>query len=293
MHFLDVFSSSEIRKKNILAALLFVGSCIVGIGGGIQYFILNTLNFQVSFDLRNSSVVEMICQLSFHLIPFVLGILGVVYVTKNILYQPFKKTLGETDKIGQRLFVSFVLYLLLASSFLAIRQIYGGHLIKKQLDFDFSIIVLILVVFVFAQVFFEELIFRAFLPQVFVGLGLSKTVAIIVSSIVFGLLHNSNPEVTHYGKWILILYIINGLFLGFITYLDKSIWLAVGYHFANNFLSLVFISSEEQVLKVPSLFVAGQENNNLSLMIFQLFVTIVIFFAAGFKLYRWKINRIG
>jgi hypothetical protein len=291
MHFLDVDKTSSIKKSTFLIAILFVISFAIGLGGGLQQFIINTSHFKPNFDLTQSPVETFIKQLGFHLIPFLLGIIGIFFVTHKILHRPIGSLFGESIHLFKKLLFAIATFVMLTLVFLAIRQLFNYELIPLKITPVFWIYFCLVLVFVFVQILFEELLFRAFFPQTLVGLGLTKISAVILSSIIFGLLHASNPEVVYYGKIMILLYIINGFFLGAITYFDNSLWLAIGYHFANNFLSLVFVSSSEQVLKVPSFFVATQENNNLSYLIFQLFITIVIFFAAGFKLFRWKLNK--
>lgn len=291
MHFLDIDKTNSFKKSTFLVAILFVISCTIGLGGGLQQFIINISHFKPNFDLTNSSVGTFTKQLGFHLIPFFLGIIGIFIVTNKILHRPIASLFGESIHLFKKLFFAIAIFVMLTMVFLAARQFFNYDLISLKITAVFGIYFCLVLVFVFVQILFEELLFRAFFPQTLVGLGLTKISAIILSSIIFGLLHASNPEVVYYGKIIILLYIINGLFLGVITYFDNSLWLVIGYHFANNFLSLAFVSSSEQVLKVPSFFVATQENNNLSHLIFQLFITIVIFFVAGFKLFRWKLNK--
>ena len=73
------------------------------------------------------------------------------------------------------------------------------------------------------QIGFEELIYRGYLMQGFVTMAKNRWFPLLMTSLIFGLLHIANPEVDKMGYSILIYYIGTGLFLGVITLMDDGI----------------------------------------------------------------------
>src|SRR5690606_5499249 len=101
---------------------------------------------------------------------------------------------------------------------------------------------------------FEELFFRGYLMQGIYMFCAVRIVPFLLSSILFGLMHISNPEVENMGIQIMIIYIGSGLFLGALTLLDDGMELAIGYHAANNFVRCLFFTLKKTVFQTTSIF---------------------------------------
>ncbi|MFM1807900.1 MAG: hypothetical protein RLZZ242_625 [Bacteroidota bacterium] len=104
------------------------------------------------------------------------------------------------------------------------------------------------------QTSFEELLFRGHLTQ---GLGVltkRRSVAFIVPSVIFGVMHIGNPEVAELGYKLLLYYIGSGLFFGAITLIDEGTELALGFHASNNLVGALLVSSDWTAFQVPSIF---------------------------------------
>ena len=67
---------------------------------------------------------------------------------------------------------------------------------------------------------------------------------LIVTSVVFGLLHIANPEVEKLGYIVMIYYIGTGLFLGIITLMDDGLELVLGFHAANNLFTALLVTAD-------------------------------------------------
>lgn len=108
-------------------------------------------------------------------------------------------------------------------------------------------------VFVPLQSTAEELFFRGYLLQ---GLG-SKLggpwSALVLTSVLFGLVHGANPELSRFGRAFLLYYIAIGAVLGLATLLDDGLELAIGAHTANNLYGALVVSFPGSVLDTPSL----------------------------------------
>ena len=126
------------------------------------------------------------------------------------------------------------------------------------LQFDFNkliVLLIVLIIFIPIQTGVEELIFRGYLMQ---GLGLAfknGITPLIITSVLFGLMHASNPEAKAHGLLIMMpYYIFFGAFLGILTLLDEGTELALGIHCANNLISSLLITSKNSVLQTDAIF---------------------------------------
>ncbi len=126
------------------------------------------------------------------------------------------------------------------------------------LNFDASKFFPLLVVGVIMfplQTAMEEVLFRGYLMQGATTLFRSGVVALIATSLLFGLMHAANPEVDTYGFWVAMpQYVIMGLIMGYVTIKDDGIELALGMHFANNLLASLLVTSEGMVFQTAAIF---------------------------------------
>lgn len=101
----------------------------------------------------------------------------------------------------------------------------------------------------------EELLFRGYLLQ---GLGRwtrRPWLALLITALLFGLLHGANPEVQAYGLGLMAVYYIGfGLFAGVITLLTNGLELAIGMHIANNLYGALLVTFPNSALPTPALF---------------------------------------
>jgi len=105
------------------------------------------------------------------------------------------------------------------------------------------------------QVAFEEFIFRGYLLQACALLFRYRWIAVVITGLLFGLLHGSNPEVERFGFWIAMpQYVIIGLLFGYVTVKDDGLELALGIHFINNLLASILVTQEAAALQTHALF---------------------------------------
>jgi uncharacterized protein len=112
-------------------------------------------------------------------------------------------------------------------------------------------------------------------------------IPLIITSLLFGLAHMSNPEVEEYGRPIMLFYYCSfALFMGAITLLDEGLELAIGIHIANNIVSGILVSDPHSVIKSYSIFESAE--TNVSLEVFIWFILAAITFAIFWLKFRWK-----
>lgn len=133
------------------------------------------------------------------------------------------------------------------------------------------------------QTSFEEILFRGYLMQWSALLLKYRWAALLFTSILFGLMHAANPEVSAFGVWVALpQYILMGLILGYVTIKDNGLELALGLHFVNNFLAAVTFTSDASALQTHALF---RDPNPTSS-----FWDILIMLVAG-VIFIWICNR--
>lgn len=153
--------------------------------------------------------------------------------------------------------------------------------------YPFLILSIIAMLFIPIQTSFEEYLFRGYLMQ---GIGVhtkSRLAALLVTSVIFGLLHLANPEVGKLGNFIMIYYIGTGLFLGLITLMDEGLELALGYHAGNNLIAALLVTADWTVFQTNSIFKDISEPSFTFEVIFSVGIFLPIFYFILAKKYKW------
>ena len=146
------------------------------------------------------------------------------------------------------------------------------------------------------QIGCEELIFRGYLMQGFGNLAKNRWFPLLMTSLIFGLLHIANPEVDKMGYSILIYYIGTGLFLGVITLMDDGIELALGFHFANNFIGALLVTSDWTAIQTHSILKSVSDPSvlfDIILPVSLFFPLLVWLFARKYHWGNWRQKLMG
>lgn len=151
----------------------------------------------------------------------------------------------------------------------------------------FIVLLLICVVFLPIQTLTEELLFRGYLLQGLSQIVKNGWIPVLITSILFGLAHMSNPEVHKHGwKMMYVYYTGFALFLGLITLFDEGLELAYGIHLSNNLISCLMITSPNAVIRTDAIFFTSHEDPAAEVVLS--FCMIVVSFIAFWFKYRWK-----
>ncbi len=146
------------------------------------------------------------------------------------------------------------------------------------------------------QIGCEELIFRGYLMQGFGILAKNKWFPLLMTSLIFGMLHIANPEVDKMGNSILIYYIGTGLFLGIITLMDEGIELALGFHFANNFIGALLVTSDWTAFQTHSILKSSSDPSvlfDIILPVSIIFPMLLLLFAKRYRWTNWREKLTG
>ena len=151
----------------------------------------------------------------------------------------------------------------------------------------FIVSLLLMLVFMPLQTGVEEVVFRGYLLQGLSQIFKNGIVPIIITSVLFGLAHISNPEVREYGTGIMLSYYIGfALFMGVLTLLDEGLELAFGIHFANNIISSILVTQPHSVIKTYSIFEAKADDPGAEIILW--FCMTAVTFTIFYVKYRWK-----
>ena len=225
------------------------------------------------------------------LIPFIVGLVTVILMIKPLHKRSLSETINGTKKIRwNRFFFACITWaLLIITVFILDYSVNSGN---YQLNFRLSLfipLVFISLLLIPFQTAYEELLFRGYLMQGFGAWTKNRWFALILTSVMFGLMHSFNPEIKAYGFWLTMpQYILFGLFFGIITVLDDGVELAMGVHASNNILSSVFFTSESSVLQTPAVFIQKEIVSFKEIII--LFTMSLFFILIAQSKYKWKFS---
>lgn len=176
---------------------------------------------------------------------------------------------------------------------------YQLHPESYVLNFDFSkfwILLLVAVLLIPLQTSFEEYLFRAYLMQGIGSYFKSRLLALVLTSVAFGLLHIGNPEIGKIGFILLISYIGTGFLFGVMTLMDEGLELALGYHAANNLITALLVTANWTAFQTDSILLyTGDPNPNVDIFIpvFIIYPIILFIFAKKYNWKNWKEKLMG
>ncbi len=134
------------------------------------------------------------------------------------------------------------------------------------------------------QTSFEEVLFRGYMMQGLGRLFRNAWMPLVLTSVLFGLMHIGNPEVQKLGLLSLVYYIATGFFLGIITLIDEGLELAMGFHAANNIFTAILVTSTWTAFQTDALFVDVSEPSLGA----EVWLPVVIFFPVVFWVFKFK-----
>lgn len=264
----------------VLLLSLVIGSTVANTIS-VQFF-----GFSLAYIPENTDLNVI---LTLMLLPFGF-MLGALLLSVKYFHKRQVRTLftvrNEFD--WKRFFFSFLLWGGVMTLFLLF-NLFSGSAIEWNFEFSAFFPLLLISIFLMPiQTIAEEAIFRGYLLQAFGRLFGKAWVSILLSGVLFGLLHWANPEVTKIGDVLLIFYILTGVFLGIITQLDGGMELSIGYHTVNNVFAALIVTNDWQAFQTNALFVDHSPpsfglESILTLLVLQ--PLLIVIFA---KRYRWK-----
>ena len=189
--------------------------------------------------------------------PFIAGLAAFILLIKPLNNRSFRMTINGTEKIRwKRFFISAFIWLILSAIYLFFYIKFDPTNFKiNNQTISLLIISILTVVLIPFQAAFEEVLFRGYLMQGFAALIRNRWFPVLMTSILFGLMHSLNPEVKAFGFLTMIpQYIVFGLIFGIITILDDGIEATMGAHAANNIFLCIMVTNGSSALQTPALY---------------------------------------
>lgn len=282
------------QLKNNKNSLLLYLPFSVGFLGFMLINILYTINSEADPDELIQMLIHQIGKTPtfvFLLLPLAVLLFILLGWVKIVHKQSIRSLTTARPKTDwKRVFFSFFLW----SIFLIISVLIGYWLSPEdyQITFrwgPFVVLAICSLLLVPLQTSFEEYFFRGYLMQ---GLGLAvgnRWVPLVVTSLLFGLMHAGNPELASIGPWIMLHYIGIGLFLGIATLMDDGLELALGFHAANNVIISLLVTSTGVAFQTDAIFTYSSDSpTSVTEMIVSLLVIYPLMLFIFSKKYGWK-----
>lgn len=223
------------------------------------------------------------------LIMFLIGLVFLVIGVKYIHKRSFTSLVTSRKKIDWKRFLfGFVTWGLIG----ILSVLVGIYLAPENYTWNFkaipffTLLAISLVLLPF-QTSFEELLFRGYFMQGIGVLAKNKWVPLFVTSVVFGLLHGTNPEVQKLGNIAMVFYIGTGFFYGITTLMDEGTELSLGLHAANNIVAAFFVTTDWTVFQTEALFIDTSEPSVGWEMFFPVLIIYPIMLFVFSKKYGW------
>ncbi|MBA6155361.1 CPBP family intramembrane metalloprotease [Tenacibaculum sp. S7007] len=225
-----------------------------------------------------------------NLIPFAVLLVLLFLFVKFLHQRSIKSLITSRNKVDwKRFFYGFFSWGLISIAFLSL----GYFLTPEDYVWNFKagpffFLLIISLLLIPIQTSLEELLFRGYLMQGIGILAKNRWVPLIITSVLFGVMHILNPEVTKLGSSIMVFYIGTGFLFGIITLMDEGTELALGIHAINNIVAATLVASNWAVFQTDALFIDHSEPSLLLLMMLPVFVVYPLYLLLLSKKYGWK-----
>ena len=295
MYIAQVFNVLHDWWRYFVGVLLIIFAVIIGqIPFTIAVMVKAVGDGQNVYEMDETamlSILEPNLNLFLMLLSFAVGLVGVFLAVKFFHKQSIVSLTTARSKIDwNRVWFAFIFWGIISSGFIGLDYMMTpeDYVYNFKL-MPFLVLCLVAIIFIPLQTSFEEYLFRGYLMQ---GIGVvtrRKWVPLIVTSLIFGLLHIANPEIEQLGYILMVYYIGTGLFLGIITLMDEGMELALGFHAANNLFTALLVTADWTAFQTHSMFKDISEPETAGF--FDVFMPVLIVFPIVLfifsKKYKW------
>jgi len=287
--------------KYLLGSVFIISASFIGqipITAAVFY---KTFIDHTAFPTTNEGVMKMFesnTTLFLVMISFVFAFAGIYFVVKYIHHQTLLSVTTSRTKVDwKRIWFSFFLwsfFSLLSFLFVYLRS--PEHFVLQFKLVPFLILAFLGCILIPIQTSTEEYVFRGYLMQGFANLAQNRWFPLLMTSLIFGSMHWTNPEVEKMGSIIMIYYIGTGLFLGVITLMDEGMELALGFHAANNLVGALLVTSDWTVFQTNSIFKDLSEPSagiDVILPVVVIYPILLFIFSKKYGWTNWKEKLTG
>jgi len=225
---------------------------------------------------------------------FAVFFITAIFCIKLIHGRSWQQVINGTSKVRwSRFFFGFIVWGVISLVMFAVSYMMEPEALRFRFEpVNFFILLVLAVIFIPIQASSEEFLFRGYITQGFASWTKNRWLALLIPSLLFGLMHSFNPEIKEYGYWpMMTQYVLLGLLLGFMTLMDDGIELAMGVHTVNNLFGSVLITFKGSALQTYALFEATEINPAKEIL--PLVVTGIVILAIFAAKYNWNFNIIN
>lgn len=226
------------------------------------------------------------------MLSFTGALIGLWFAVKYVHKKKFSSIITAGSSIRwKRLFAAALAWFLFSGVWILVAYLKDPENLRFTFQAGpFFVSLIIALLFLPAQTWWEEFMMRGYLLQ---GIGQrtrTAVVPIVITSVVFGLLHSGNPEVATNGFWQSIpMYILPGLLFGVIAVLDEGLEIPMGFHFANNLFGSIIITNDNSAIQAFTVWRQNYPDPTLdALGLLQLPVFLLAFWA----ICKWDIKKL-
>jgi membrane protease YdiL (CAAX protease family) len=270
--------------SNTIGAIPLLISMLIKMGSNPAVF------SQIAANPNDFSVLGLNPDVGFVMLlfPFMAGLIAFILLVKPLNNRSLRMTINGTEKIRWgRFFISGAVWLILSVLyFFSYLKLDPGNFTLNNKTASLILLSFVSVLFIPFQAAFEEVLFRGYLMQGFAALIKNRWFPLIMTSILFGLMHAFNPEIKKFGFFTMIpQYVVFGLIFGIITILDDGIEAAMGAHTANNVFLCIMVTNESSALQTNALY--EQFNIHPWIEFAGLILTGIVFILILKMIFRW------
>ena len=255
--------------------IAYAGNGVMPQRGGMPDFEAMGINLNLGFVLT--------------VFPFILAFITLVLLIKPLNGRSISTVVNGGRRIRWgRIFISAIVWTALgALGLLYSLKAHPDNFVLNNTSNSLIILAALALVTIPFQAGFEELVFRGYLMQGFAVASRNRWLPIVVTSVLFGLMHGLNPEVKEYGFLTMIpQYVFFGLVFAVLTMMDDGIELAIGAHTANNVFLSIFITNKDSALQTPSMYEQLEIHPWMDFR--DLVIMSLIFITVMAVIYKWK-----
>ncbi|MFC4476912.1 CPBP family intramembrane glutamic endopeptidase [Flavobacterium chungangensis] len=287
--------------KYLLGSVFIISASFVGqlpITAAVFY---KTFTEHIAFPTTNEGVMNMFesnTTLFLVMISFVFAFAGIYFVVRFIHHQTLLSVTTSRSKVDwKRIWFSFFVWTFFSLlSFLFVYLRAPEQFVLQFKLVPFLVLVILGCILIPIQTTTEEYVFRGYLMQGFANLAQNRWFPLLMTSVIFGSMHWTNPEVGKMGNIIMIYYIGTGLFLGVITLMDEGMELALGFHAANNLVGALLVTSDWTVFQTNSIFKDLSEPSagiDVILPVVVIYPLLLFIFSKKYGWTNWKEKLTG
>lgn len=227
--------------------------------------------------------------LTYLILPFIFSLIAVVISVRFLHKRPAISVFTARSNFDwKRFFTAFLIWGSVMGIFLAGMIATNKNITWNYNPGTFIPLLLISLFLIPLQTTCEEVLFRGYIFQGIGHMYKKGWLAVLITGLLFGLLHSANPEVGQLGKIVMVYYIGTGIFLGLIALMDDGLELSMGYHAVNNIFAALILTNDWQAFQTDALYIDHSAptfgwDSLLTIIVVQ--PLLLVLFS---KIYKWK-----